>query len=173
MIDVCAVLLMTMWVKLYIVMEVIGRIGCVFWCRCILLFFGFVVRVCVFLFKQKTAYEMRISDWSSDVCSSDLWGQGGQNGIPGASVSPQVFTWTGDGVTKDIPIPGADVSDSSFYDTAQAEVVLEPGVDFTIVMTDDVSESILRLTTATPNGVTGLSVKIGRATSRERVCHYG
>src|SRR3546814_10217001 len=26
---------------------------------------------CLFLFKQKTAYEMRISDWSSDVCSSD------------------------------------------------------------------------------------------------------
>src|SRR3546814_9389273 len=36
-----------------------------------------VVCVCVlcsfvFFFKQKTAYEMRISDWSSDVCSSDL-----------------------------------------------------------------------------------------------------
>src|SRR3546814_4447016 len=32
------------------------------------------VRFCVFFFffKQKTAYEMRISDWSSDVCSSDL-----------------------------------------------------------------------------------------------------
>src|SRR3546814_3100128 len=28
--------------------------------------------VIVFFFKQKTAYEMRISDWSSDVCSSDL-----------------------------------------------------------------------------------------------------
>src|SRR3546814_8256726 len=27
---------------------------------------------CFFFFKQKTAYEMRISDWSSDVCSSDL-----------------------------------------------------------------------------------------------------
>src|SRR3546814_6023182 len=26
----------------------------------------------IFLFKQKAAYEMRISDWSSDVCSSDL-----------------------------------------------------------------------------------------------------
>src|SRR3546814_5962445 len=26
----------------------------------------------MFVFKQKTAYEMRISDWSSDVCSSDL-----------------------------------------------------------------------------------------------------
>src|SRR3546814_2665876 len=31
---------------------------------------------CVFFFKQKTAYEMRISDWSSDVCSSDLSGVG-------------------------------------------------------------------------------------------------
>src|SRR3546814_5286733 len=27
---------------------------------------------CCFFFKQKTAYELRISDWSSDVCSSDL-----------------------------------------------------------------------------------------------------
>src|SRR3546814_10683958 len=27
----------------------------------------------IFFFKQKTAYEMRISDWSSDVCSSDLF----------------------------------------------------------------------------------------------------
>src|SRR3546814_2693633 len=33
---------------------------------------GFVVFCFVFFFKQKTAYEMRISDWSSDVCSSDL-----------------------------------------------------------------------------------------------------
>src|SRR3546814_9077853 len=32
--------------------------------------FGFLV--VFFFFKQKTAYEMRISDWSSDVCSSDL-----------------------------------------------------------------------------------------------------
>src|SRR3546814_6915487 len=32
----------------------------------------FSVYVFFFFFKQKTAYEMRISDWSSDVCSSDL-----------------------------------------------------------------------------------------------------
>src|SRR3546814_8751678 len=31
--------------------------------------------VLFFFFKQKTAYEMRISDWSSDVCSSDLLGE--------------------------------------------------------------------------------------------------
>src|SRR3546814_14193933 len=32
----------------------------------------YLVIALFFLFKQKTAYEMRISDWSSDVCSSDL-----------------------------------------------------------------------------------------------------
>src|SRR3546814_13650380 len=32
--------------------------------------------VFLFFFKQKTAYEMRISDWSSDVCSSDLFAAG-------------------------------------------------------------------------------------------------
>src|SRR3546814_9582924 len=31
-----------------------------------------ITSVCIFFLKQKTAYEMRISDWSSDVCSSDL-----------------------------------------------------------------------------------------------------
>src|SRR3546814_2700953 len=36
-------------------------------CRCLHLCY-------FFFFKQKTAYEMRISDWSSDVCSSDLSG---------------------------------------------------------------------------------------------------
>src|SRR3546814_2696094 len=37
-------------------------------CECVIMF-GSVI---FFFFKQKTAYEMRISDWSSDVCSSDL-----------------------------------------------------------------------------------------------------
>src|SRR3546814_14059129 len=37
----------------------------------------FMLRCCIFFFfKQKTAYELRISDWSSDVCSSDLVGTG-------------------------------------------------------------------------------------------------
>src|SRR3546814_4938119 len=33
---------------------------------------GLICLLVFFFFKQKTAYEMRISDWSSDVCSSDL-----------------------------------------------------------------------------------------------------
>src|SRR3546814_19094722 len=46
----------------------------------------YLIRLCMwfdmlfFFFKQKTAYEMRISDWSSDVCSSDL--------TPGSDPSP-------------------------------------------------------------------------------------
>src|SRR3546814_14767165 len=36
-----------------------------------------------FFFKQKTAYEMRISDWSSDVCSSDLGGAVGNRAAMG------------------------------------------------------------------------------------------
>src|SRR3546814_3924323 len=75
-----------------------------------------------FFFKQKTAYEMRISDWSSDVCSSDLvtgkidrffWQRfgaamlfsvldaGGQ--IAGQAVSPQgstVFRTPGDSTSQ-------------------------------------------------------------------------
>src|SRR3546814_8096911 len=42
---------------------------CLCWCSYAEI--GFCCFV-LFFFKQKTAYEMRISDWSSDVCSSDL-----------------------------------------------------------------------------------------------------
>src|SRR3546814_6330475 len=45
--------------------------------------YGFYISF-VFFFKQKTAYEMRISDWSSDVCSSDLEGT-----IPAWEPEPQ------------------------------------------------------------------------------------
>src|SRR3546814_5082492 len=61
-----------------------------------------------FFFKQKTAYELRISDWSSDVCSSDLrqlrQSQDGHqvllsclhyvSGMRGAAVISQVQPWT-------------------------------------------------------------------------------
>src|SRR3546814_3990037 len=47
----------------------------------------------VFFFKQKTAYEMRISDWSSDVCSSDRYPsrdqrQAERQAITGIAVGP-------------------------------------------------------------------------------------
>src|SRR3546814_1733855 len=48
-----------------------------------------IVFLCVFFFffKQKTAYEMRISDWSSDVCSSDLCLRRRQPGADAAGMS--------------------------------------------------------------------------------------
>src|SRR3546814_15605059 len=49
--------------------------------------------VLIFFFKQKTAYEMRISDWSSDVCSSDLCPHRGATGFAvggGAGIDPCV-----------------------------------------------------------------------------------
>src|SRR3546814_4388335 len=44
----------------------------------------------VFFFKQKTAYEMRISDWSSDVCSSDL--EIHRSGCNGGACHAQMYT---------------------------------------------------------------------------------
>src|SRR3546814_10907868 len=51
---------------------------CLWWLYsgfCVIHFYVVVVVMCFCFFKQKTAYEMRISDWSSDVCSSDLAGR--------------------------------------------------------------------------------------------------
>src|SRR3546814_6458261 len=63
-------------------------IGCVLFCL-----------LCVFFFKQKTAYEMRISDWSSDVCSSDLKGNGPCDGAVSFSQARRP------GVRRRAPLP--------------------------------------------------------------------
>ena len=44
---------------------------CMFFVCCLLLLLFFLFLFCFFFFKQKTAYEIRPRDWSSDVCSSD------------------------------------------------------------------------------------------------------
>src|SRR3546814_3857931 len=53
------------------VMNVICCVGVLIWMWVIETVLRIVCAI-FFFFKQKTAYEMRISDWSSDVCSSDL-----------------------------------------------------------------------------------------------------
>src|SRR3546814_9847588 len=58
--------------------------------RCIRLYSCFY-RMDIFFFKQKTAYDMRISDWSSDVCSSDLqMRKVGFLNVPSASIIHQI-----------------------------------------------------------------------------------
>src|SRR3546814_3168505 len=63
----------------------------------------------VFFFKQKTAYEMRISDWSSDVCSSDLVA----NSVPQTATVQRAdakFTATYDGAPQFTAIEGTQLS---------------------------------------------------------------
>src|SRR3546814_20372799 len=47
----------------------------------------------MFFFKQKTAYEMRISDWSSDVCSSDLSLPAGTYVLADGEPGPALIGW--------------------------------------------------------------------------------
>src|SRR3546814_13863519 len=61
-----------------------------------------------FFFKQKTAYEMRISDWSSDVCSSDLLERSlkSDGGTVQGDYAPEGVTWK---ITLPTPDP-AEIS---------------------------------------------------------------
>src|SRR3546814_7921639 len=93
-------------------------------------------------FKQKTAYEMRISDWSSDVCSSDLLGGG--LGIRYNDETPPDPRAYAELVRKHIAPLGC-------------EIALEPGRYL-------VGNAGLLLTRVT--------YEIGRASCRERVCQY-
>src|SRR3546814_2127266 len=63
------------------------------------------VVVCLFFFfKQKTAYEMRISDWSSDVCSSDLPGASMSDDHPDAAELPTRSDIVFQGVKFDVEL---------------------------------------------------------------------
>src|SRR3546814_4950370 len=114
-----------------------------------------------FFFKQKTAYEMRISDWSSDVCSSDLPGlhhgggmkirrhrRRGGHGLRQPEVERKLRAF-GQGAEEDederrkIKIVGPDL-------VAGGQDPIE------VVAADDVSDD----------------QEIGRASCRERVCQY-
>src|SRR3546814_3676729 len=94
-------------------------------------FFSFS-RISLFFFKQKTAYEMRISDWSSDVCSSDLFstpasaqllgGSGGLGGGLGGTIGGTLGNPTG-------PIGGTlgTASDITGSGRGDAQVDRRPG----------------------------------------------
>src|SRR3546814_1888465 len=56
-----------------------------FYLVCMYVYLWLFIFSLFFFFKQKTAYEMRISDWSSDVCSSDLEELRRRLGVPEGS----------------------------------------------------------------------------------------
>src|SRR3546814_9677714 len=99
----------------------------------------------LFFFKQKTAYEMRISDWSSDVCSSDL----------GEVV---LVTRAMERVTIANQVRNARFEGHGDHETAAeaaARVLLALGPGLREIGTEQWS-----------------SGQIGRASCRERVCQY-
>src|SRR3546814_3894106 len=71
----------------------------------------------LFFFKQKTAYEMRISDGSSDVCSSDLFQEGG---LPRRTIEPGT-------ARKPAFLKSASLQPSNFDGTLSHQWVVRPG----------------------------------------------
>src|SRR3546814_2272927 len=71
-----------------------------------------VILVFFFFFKQKTAYEMRISDWSSDVCSSDLPSLAASRADPAETYSAALDRWLASGAAdldERLPVVLADL----------------------------------------------------------------
>src|SRR3546814_4140318 len=68
-----------------------------------------ILYVLFFFFKQKTAYEMRISDWSSDVCSSDL-SSGGS--LPNAASPPSASRLISRSTRASARLSGLDASNA-------------------------------------------------------------
>src|SRR3546814_3299353 len=106
--------------------------------------FEVILYVVFFFFKQKTAYDMRISDWSSDVCSSDLNWVGGRKGS----------TMTISGRSKASMVAGG-VQSACDKGTTVAPAASK------IYNSHAISNDLLKSYET-----------IGRASSRERVCQY-
>src|SRR3546814_10194875 len=104
-----------------------------------------------FFFKQKTAYEMRISDWSSDVCSSDLPDALSQNYAnyvtpnPSAAAQQAAIIYAADGLLNYTDGP---------YDPQAVRYLIDN-----------------RNTNVAAQKIEGVD-QIGRASGRARVCKY-
>src|SRR3546814_1351010 len=99
-----------------------------------------------FFYKQKTSYEMRISDWSSDVCSSDLERMNER-------VTPLLRV-------NDLRIG---------FDLPEGRLVAVDGVSFQVRRGGTVA---LVGESGSGKSVVSQAIKIGRASCRERVCQY-
>src|SRR3546814_3393359 len=103
-----------------------------------------------FFFKPKTAYEMRISDWSSDVCSSDL-----------RAVTAEEYWPDMEGLEYRDTVTDFGLPQGTFFDAAFVHVLTTATLD--------------RLRALYPQGrfeVRRFRPKIGRASCRESVCQY-
>src|SRR3546814_15314395 len=116
----------------------------------------FSLRFLFFFFKQKTAYEMRISDWSSDVCSSDLEPDYSQPAsapsivpvdVPPSSVDPSASA-----MSPDAP-PSIDQAPPPPSDWRQT-VAVDPVAEAIVNQTDYVDQIARAMAARPPNGAT-------------------
>src|SRR3546814_8897620 len=122
-----------------------------------------------FLFKQKTAYEMRISDWSSDVCSSDL----GAISFLSPCVLPLVPGITAEKKSKPGKLrQGAAVSIEGLTPGVAYKLAdcCHPVPGDRIVGLAREGEGIEVHVIDCPSLADGIDAEIGRASCRERVC---
>src|SRR3546814_13959347 len=115
-----------------------------------------------FFFKQKTAYEMRISDWSSDVCSSDL---------PGSTVAkPASPRSGGESAVRTVPLR---ILGMLAKGTRHAH---GKGRDLRLQRANNPSTAERELLPAICPAQAAIGsrsqAQIGRASCRERVCKY-
>src|SRR3546814_10915569 len=109
--------------------------------------YNFCLVFVFFLFKQKTAYDMRISDWSSDVCSSDLVLDNVE--LYGRVMYSDLRTRGGSRSGQNPPTTGAN------------------GINVQIAENNPFLDPQARARLTFVNGF-----EIGRASCRERVCKY-
>src|SRR3546814_3947882 len=103
-----------------------------------------------FFFKQETAYELRISDWSSDVCSSDL----AYLPIYGDSMYPRF-------------VNGEIIA---VKEIANRDVILWG--EAYLVVTDERANGMITVKLLHQHEDADKIIQIGRASCRERVCQY-
>lgn len=128
-----------------------------------------------FVWDAKGSRIVRVGDPKADMDAVNLRymrdyvaEHGGGGGGGDGSVTPLMWDWVGDGVTTSFPIPGADVANVLFFDTAMEQVasaddyfVLKPGVDFTVSIPADHDESRIILTSPPAAGIRGFTVLRG------------
>src|SRR3546814_7263701 len=115
-----------------------------------------------FFCKQKTAYEMRSSDWSSDVCSSDL-----SDVLRAQRVFGQVIGKTKGVVEleRDLARQGVAFAHANGSFVEQTQTILQRLAEFGFLALQRLGDQRLR---ADQFGIG----EIGRASCRERVCQY-
>src|SRR3546814_6252692 len=105
-----------------------------------------------FFFKQKTAYEMRISDWSSDVCSSDLTPTSSAGtALSRSGPRKRAVRWNEPSLLRTTPSPASATQGRK---SAKRVEVRRYSARFIMVF------------------LPAQTFKIGRASFRERVCQY-